>query len=60
MGEFSANANILATTKVSPFLATKGYNPKISFDLVNLSANSTRERIVNSMARLIANCMEEV
>ena len=60
MGEFSANANILATTKVPPFLATKGYNPRMSFDPVNLSADSTKERIANSTVRLIANRMEEV
>ena len=58
--KFSANANVLATTKVPLFLATKGYNPRMSFDPVDLSANSTREKIANSTARLIANCMEEV
>ena len=47
-------------TKVSPFLATKDYNLRMSFDPVDLSANSTREKIANSMARSIANCMEEV
>ena len=60
MGEFSANANISATTKVPLFLATKSYNPRMSFDPVNLSADSTREQIANSTARLIANRMEKV
>ena len=60
MGEFSANANVSATTKVPPFLATRGYNPRMSFDPVDLSADSTREKIANSTATLIANCMEEV
>ena len=60
MGEFSANANVSATTKVSPFLATRGYNPGMSFDLVDLLVNSTRERIANSTATLIANCIEEI
>ena len=60
MGKFLANANILAITKVSPFLATKDYNPRMSFDPIDLSADSTKERIANSMARLIANRMEEV
>ena len=60
MGEFSANTNVLATTRVPLFLATKSYNPRMSFDPVNLSANSTRERIANSMARSIANRMKEV
>ena len=60
MGEFLANANVSATTKVPLFLATKGYNPRISFDPVDLSANSTKEKIANSTARLIANYMEKV
>ena len=60
MGEFSANANVSATTKVPPFLATRGYNPKMSFNPVDLSANFTRERIANSMATSIANCIKEV
>ena len=60
MGEFSANANVLATTKVPPFLATRGYNSKMSFNPVNLSADSTREKIANSTATSIANHMEEV
>ena len=60
IGEFSANANVSATTKVPLFLATKGYNPRMSFDPVDLSADSTKERITNSTTRLIANCMEKV
>ena len=60
MREFSANANVSAITKVPLFLATKSYNPRMSFDSVDLSTNSIREWIANSMARLIANCMEEV
>ena len=60
MGEFSANANVSATTKVPLFLATKDYNLRISFDPVNLSANLMREQIANSMTRLIANRLEEV
>ena len=60
MREFSANANVSATIKVLLFLATKGYSPKMSFNPVNLSANSTKEKITNSIARLIANRIEEV
>ena len=60
MGKFSANVNVSATIKVPPFLATKGYNPRMSFDSVDLLANLTREKITNSMAKLIANHMEEV
>ena len=60
MGEFSANANVSATTKMLLFLATRGYNPRISFDPVDLSADSTKERIANSTATSIANHMKEV
>ena len=58
--EFSTNANVSATTKVLAFLVTKGYNPRISFDSVDLSADLTREKIANSMAKSIVNRMEEV
>ena len=60
IGEFSANANVSATTKVPPFLATKIYNPRMSFDPVDLSADLTRERIANSTTKSIANHIEEV
>ena len=60
MGEFSANANVSATTEVPSFLDIKGYNPRMSFDPVDLSANSTKEKIANSTARLIANCMKKI
>ena len=60
MGEFSVNVNVSATIKVPPFLATKGYNPRINFDAIDLSADSMREKIANSTAKLIVNCMEEV
>ena len=58
--EFSANANVSATTKVLSFLATKGYNSRMTFDPVDLSADLTKEKIANSTARSIANCMKEV
>ena len=60
MGEFSANANMSATTKVLPFLAAKDYNLRMSFDPMYLSADLTREKIANSTARSIASCIEEV
>ena len=60
MREFSANANVSATTKVPLFLIIKDYNPRMNFDPVNLSANSTRKRIANSTAKLIVNHIEEV
>ena len=60
MREFSVNANVSATIKVPLFLATKSYNLRMSFDPVIPSANSTKEKIANSTAKSIANCMEEV
>ena len=60
MAEFAANANPSATTKIPPFQATRGYVPRMSFDPVDLSEESTRERLANSKARSIATDMEEV
>ena len=60
MAEFSSNANTSATTKVSPFLVSRGYIPCMSFDPVDLTASSTRERLANTRARSIADCMQEV
>ena len=60
MAEFAANANPSSTTKIPPFQATRGYVPRMSFDPVDLSEESTRERLANSKARSIATDMEEV
>ena len=60
MAEFAANANPSASTKIPPFQATRGYVPRMSFDPVDLSEESTRERLANSKARSIAAEMEEV
>ena len=60
MAEFAANANPLATIKIPPFQATCGYVPRMSFDPVDLSKESTRKRLANTKARSIASNMEEV
>ena len=60
MAEFAANSAPSATTGVSPFMATKGYEPRMSFDPVELSASSTRERLANAKARAITNDMQKV
>ena len=60
MAEFAANANPSATTKIPPFQATRGYVSRMSFDPVDLSEKSTRERLANTRARSIAADMEEV
>ena len=60
MAKFAANANSFASTKILPFQATRGYVPKISFDLVDLLEGSTRKRLANTKARSIAADIEEV
>ena len=60
MGEFAANANVSASTKIPPFLATRGYNPRMSFDRVNLTAKTTRDRISNRIATSISGRMEKI
>ena len=45
MAEFAANNNESASTKLFPFFASKGLHPRMSFDIVDLSDASTRERI---------------
>ena len=60
MAKFASNANTSATTKVSPFLVSREYVPRISFNPVDLAALSTRERLANARAESIATCIEEV
>ena len=60
MAELSSNANTSATTKIAPFLASCGYIPRMSFDPVDLTASSTRERLANAKARSIADRMQEM
>ena len=60
MAEFSSNSNTSATTKVPPFLVSRGYIPRMSFEPVDLTASSTRERLANARAKSITDCMQEV
>ena len=60
MAKFAANANLSATTKIPPFQTTRRYVPRISFDPVDLSEESTREQLANTKAWSIAADMEEV
>ena len=60
LAEFAANANPSASTKIPPFQATRRYVPRISFDPVDLSKESTRERLANTKAWSIASNMEKV
>ena len=60
MAKFSSNANTLAITKVLLFLMLRGCIPRMSFDSVNLTALSIRERLANAKAESIVICMQEV
>lgn len=60
MREFIANDNVSATIKILLFLATKGYNLIMSFDLINLFANFTHKRIANVTVRSIASRTEKI
>ena len=50
--------NESAFTKLSPFFATKGLHPRMSFDIVDLSDASTRGRIFKQKALDISRNME--
>ena len=45
MAKFAANNNNFAFTKLSPFFASKGLHPRMSFDVVDLSDTTIHERI---------------
>ena len=60
MAEFAANSAPSATTGLSPFMATKGYEPRMSFDPIELSSESTRERLANGKARAITEDMKKI
>ena len=45
MTEFVANNNDFAFMRLSPFFASRGLYPRMSFDVVDLSDTTTRERI---------------
>ena len=46
MAKFAANNNQLASTKLSPFFATKDFHLRMSSDIVDLSDTSTYEWIL--------------
>ena len=45
MAEFAANNNNSLSTRLSLFFASRGLHPRISFDVVDFSDTTTRERI---------------
>ena len=58
MAEFAANNNESSSTKLSPFFASKGLHPRMSFDIVDLSNANTRERIHKQKALDISGNIE--
>ena len=60
MAEFTANNNKSASTKLSPFFATKGLHPHMSFDIVELSDASTCKRILKQNALDISGNMQTI
>ena len=45
MAKFATNNNNFASTKFSPFFASKGLHIQMSFNIVDLSHTTTPERI---------------
>jgi len=60
MAEFAANNTPSSSTKLSPFFCTKGYNPRMSFTETDLSASTTRERLLKQKASDISEEMKTV
>ena len=50
MAEFAPNNNESASTKLSPFFATKGLHPRMSFDIIDLSNANICEQIFKQKA----------
>ncbi len=58
IAEFATNNNISLSTKLSPFFTSKGLHPRMSFDVVDLSDTTTRERINKKKAIDISETMQ--
>lgn len=57
LAEFAANNLESATTKMTPFYATRGYHPRMNFDPVDLSASGACERLLTQRAADISERM---
>ena len=55
IAEFAGNANSLISIKIPLFLSSRGYIPQLSFELIDLSANSTRKQLANATAKSLIN-----
>ena len=60
MAKFAGNFNISISIKIPLFLPSWSYLPQMSFEPVNLLANSTHKQFANTMARSIADQIQEV
>ena len=50
----------LCVDKISPFLASQDFVPRMNFDPVNLSASLTRKQLANDQVKSLTNCMQAV
>ena len=60
MAEFAANNNNSTSTRLSPFFASRGLHLRMSFDVVDLSDTTTRERINKKKAIDISESMQSI
>ena len=60
MAEFAANNNDSLSTRLSPFFASRGLHPRMSFDVVDLLDTTTRERINKKKAINISEAMQSI
>ena len=60
MAEFAANNNNSTSTRLSPFFASRGLHLRMSFDVVDLSDTTTRERINKKKAINISESMQSI
>ena len=60
MAEFAANNNDFSSTRLSPFFVSRGLHPRMSFDVVDLSDITTRERINKKKAIDISEAMQSI
>ena len=60
MAEFAANNNDFSSTKLSPFFASRGLHLRMSFDIVDLSDTTTRERINKKKTIDISEAMQSI
>lgn len=60
MTEFSENTSTSVTIKIPPFLASQSVVPQMSFNLIDFSALSTCKQLAITIARSMANQMQNI